>query len=525
MQISLKKSTEPLNQTAAILLAAAVVELFPDVQLVNGQGGEDRFYFDFVFPFEFQENFLPLIEERMRFIIREKRNLKALEMVPSNAAALMRHQRQEIAAENLSRIDRALVSMCRIGEFTIYSALPFQDNFNSFFFKILEGFQLDLPGRPRIRIVGSASMEKERLKVISKKTSHSSICNLNLAKEMALLEPLDENGTWLWRPRGMVLCTQLIDWWREEHLKQNFSLVATPTSLLENGELSLREVHREYFLRNAEPKVAEVNWISSLEPNDPGLGLFCTPTFFADRAHLFCTEEKLLQECISSLHFILKIPKILGFEFEIVLSISSIGAQKTRSKEISLFQRALEKANIDYTVEREPQMGMLTSICVRLSDSLGRKWTGPFLGIPEERMPAGKGYLLTRSAFGSMERMTALLLEKTGGWLPLWLAPEQVRVLVVNHTANGYANEVLQALRDRGIRVRIEDSEEKLKTQLYRAILEKVPYVILLGEREKKAGSLTVRNNAKTEEQSFTLEEFCGRLKVEIGSGNSELTN
>ena len=526
MKISSENPLASLNQTASVLLAAAVCDLFPGVLLVRGQGGETCFYYDFIFPFEFQENFTSLIEERMRLIIREKRTLSSMEMMPSNAASLMQHRGQGIVAERLDSLQSALAQMCKMGEFVDFCPFPFQKDLHIPFLKIFEAFPLGIARKKIIRIVGAAAMEKDLLKSLAKKTSHSSLSHLNLAREMGLLEPMAEEGLWFWRPRGEVLREQLLAWWRQEHKKQNFSLISSPTPWIgEGGEESVRKSHREYFLKCASPKVAEATWLLSAEEKDPTLGLFSTAAYFADRAHLFCSEEKVLQECISSLHFILKIPKILGFEFQIVLSVSSLGAQKARSRGMSLFQQALEKVGIDYTIEKDYRVGTLASIDVRFADSLGRRWTGPFLSVPEAEMPMGKGCMLIRSTFGSLERLTALLLEKTGGWLPLWLAPEQVRVLVANSNVEAYANEVLEALRTQGVRATLESSEEKLKTQLYRAILEKIPYVILLGERETKTRSLTVRSNGETEEQSFTLEEFCKRLKAEMGSGHSEFTN
>lgn len=341
-----------------------------------------------------------------------------------------------------------------------------------------------------------------------------------------MFSSLEEQGLWLWQPKGGIVRDLLINWWRQEHLKQNFSLVSSPAPFLEEGrEEGLRQSHKEYFSQCGLSKIAEVNWIAGTEGNDPTLGLFSTSAFYSDRAHLFCPEEKLLQECISSLHFILKIPKILGFEFEIVLSVSSLGAQKARSKGMQILQQALEQVGIPYTLEKNYRVGILASIELRFADSLGGRWTGPFVSIPETPVLVGKGCMLVRSAFGSLERLLALLIEKRGGWLPLWLAPEQVRILALNSKADRYADEVFKALKTQGIRAAVESGENKIKTQLYTTILEKVPYVVLLGEREVKANSLTVRNNAENEEQSSTLEEFCVRLKDEIGSGNSELTN
>ncbi len=509
-----------LNQTAAVVLATAVCDLFPDVQIVGGQGGDQYFYYDLVFPFEFQKDFLPLIEERMRLIVREKRTVRSLEMMPSNAATMMQHRGQNILAERLSEIDRALVSMCQIGEFIAFCPYTIQEALSIPFLKICEGYLLPIAGQKIMRIVGSAALDKETLKAVVKQPLPA--CHLSLSREMGMFEPMEE--FWLWRPKGEFIRQQLIDWWRQEYRRQNFSLISSPASLL-GGEEAVTRSHREYFLRSGESKIAEVTWLESGDRSDPTLGLFSTGTYFADRSHLFCTEEKLLEECISSLRFIFKIPKILGFEFEIVLAVSNAGTHKMRSKGLSLFQQVLEQEGLDYTVEKTERAGLLASLELRMADALGRRWTGPFLRIPETGIATGKGCMLIRSAFGSFETVVALLLEKRGGWLPLWLAPEQVRILIVSSPAKAYADEVLQTLKTQGLRMTVEGGEDKLKTQVYKAIQEKVPCVVLLGEREVRAKTLTVRWNGEIEEQNLTLNEFCMRLKAEMGSGHSELTN
>jgi threonyl-tRNA synthetase len=524
LQMTLENSEFSLNQTASLLLAAAVCDLFPHVLMVQGQGGKNYFHYDFVFPFEFQEHFLALIEERMRLLIREKRPVGTMEMMPTNAASLMEHQGQSLIAERLHQLDRTLIQMGKVGDFVTVSEAPILEDLNLPFFKILEGFSLPIAGKKIIRIVGIASHDKQTLKTLVKQPARSEMSHLSLVKQMRLLEPLEE-GMWLWLPRGEKVRELLIQWWRQEHLKQNFSLVSSPASMIgERGEQDLRKIHKDYFLLSGEPNIAEMAWLPSSEESDPAQGLFTPAVSYADRCHLFCSEEKLLQECISSLQFILKIPKILDFEFEIILSVSNVGTKQASLKKAQMFQQALEKLGVAYTVKKDYRVGILASVDVCLTDSLGRTWVGPFLSLPEATMP-GTGNVLIRSAFGSLERLMALLLENKGGKLPLWLAPEQVRILIVNHKADQYTKEVLQTLKTQGIRVTVEGSEKPLKTRLYRAILEKVPYVVLLGEREEQAKTLTVRFNADTEEQNLTLEEFWMRLKVEIGSVNSELTN
>ncbi len=525
MNISSSHSLTFLNQTAAVLLASAVTELFPGTLIISGQGTQQRFFYDFLFPFEFTPEFLILIEERMRLIVREKREARLLEMMPANAASMMRHRGQILAADVLDGIDRALVEMCQIGEFVAYSPFPFVEDLSAFYFKILESYPLGIPGRKTLRIVGVAADEKEILKKALKQAPASERSHLTLVRDKEMFEPLDD-GLWLWRSQGIALRRRLMKIWEEEHARENFNVVSSPAAFLGSGGVeSITEAHKEYFFHSGVQKIAEVALVSSPHNSDPALGLLAPKAYFADRSHVFCPDDKLLEECISSLHFICKIPKILGFEFEIVLSILGEGTQKTKSRGASLFREALEKAGIAYTVEKNFRSGTVASIDVRIADALGRGWTGPYLRIPVAPMPVGKGSMLIRSAFGSLERIAALLLEQTGGFLPLRLAPEQVRILVATGRSLTYAKQVRQGLLAQGIRATLENSGEMLKTRVYKSMMEKVPYVVLLGEREEKGKTLTVRAHNENKEQTLSLDEFCMRLKSEMRSYTSELTN
>ncbi len=526
MEISIHYPLKPLNQTAAALMAAAVIELFPGALIVDGQGTPDRFFYDFVFPFEFQSDFLTMIEERMRLMIREKREVRHLEMMPANAASMMMHRGQTLAAQLLEDINRAVVDICQIGDLALYSREPHLTQLQIPFFKLLEGYSLDLSGQKITRIVGAATLEKHVLKEIAKQPKPSSRSHLKQISESCLLMPLSEAGVWMWCPRGEALRQGMIAFWREEHLKENFSFVSSPVSLIEGGhEENLTEAHKECFFWQVTPRLAEISLVSSSEIPSLALGLLSSKAYFADRAHLFCPDEKLLEECISSLRFILKIPKIFQFEYEIVLCVSRLGTQKARAKAVALLRQALESLDISYSVEKEDRIGVLASIEIHIPDALGRRWTGPSLSVPEAAMPLGKGSMLIRSTFSSLERMLALLLEQKEGWLPLWLVPEQVRILVATSKTDSYARQVCKVLRSEGIRVTVESGKGPLKGRLYEAMTEKVPYVILLGEREEMAAVLTVRAYGESKEQTLSLDEFCMRLKSEMRSETSELTN
>ena len=210
---------------------------------------------------------------------------------------------------------------------------------------------------------------------------------------------------------------------------QGFQFVTTPSVLMgdkKGTEFALRDSHIEIFLKNEkDARLAELSYVLGSGDFDGKNGLLETKGWMTDRAHLFCSEEELLQQCISSLQFIIKIPKILGFKFQIVLYSSQGdsfgGAQKKNLKGVQLLENALKQAGLEYLIGTDPQLQRAAAIVVRLSDSLGRWWDGPFLRMDDVKA-LKEGYsLLERSSFGSIERFVALFLELKEGDLSSWI--------------------------------------------------------------------------------------------------------
>lgn len=536
MKTILNHSSLPFNQAAAVVLTAAVTELFPGALFLSGQGTDHYFFYDFVFPFEFQSELLTLIEERMRLILKEKRPIKVLEMMPLNAADLMRHQGQELAAELLSTVERATVLLCQIGDFAIHSPDFSPEELVIPFFKVFEAVISKVQGQSIVRIIGSASNDKTIVKNLFKKTPYSAKAHAVLADQGALLAPIQETASWVWRPRGEIVRRALIQWWMEAIEKQNISFVSMPTSGgTEEGERALIQAHLDYFIRFQEPRVAQMVFLSG-DASQRKEGFFSPEVCCSDRTYLFCSDQHFLEECISSLHFILQIPKLLGFEFELVLSVSLEAPKSLRSQSVSLWEKVFEREGLEWSIEKVIGTPFVSCVEVRIADALGRKWTGPFIGIPIEPMPVGKGKMLVRSSLGSFERILALLLENTAGWLPTRLAPEQVRLIVLTPSAKEYADLVCKRLQELGVRVGFDKNrEDRLKLQLSSAFLDKVPYVVLLGEKEVAGQTVTLHNwtlngvvSETGREQSLSLDAFCVKLNSDLfnmRSRNSELTH
>ncbi|MBS0620150.1 MAG: hypothetical protein JSS61_01655 [Verrucomicrobia bacterium] len=382
----MQKTLIPLRQTAAEVLAAAVSQVFPAAQLVRGEGTVSYFFYDFRFPFVFQKEMLTLLEERMRIFLKEKPEIRVMEMVPANAAALLMHRGRPEIAKGVREISRASVQICQIGDFVDYCPYPFETNWSSPCFKLLEGYPL---GGGVTRIVGAIAEDKQELKEISRRSAFQENTWQTLAIKRGLFREVE--GTWVWEGKGEALREKLIQRWRREHLKQGFVLVAAPDfSLLKGGE-----------------RLAQIGWVPLEEGGREGI--LAPDVATLDRAQIHPSEGNLLQECISSLQFIVKMPKILDFEFEIVLSIS-----RRKGSGVNVLKEALERAGLVYKTEREVQEDVEAMVSVRIADSLGRKWAGPYLSLLEG------GKTLIRSMYGPLERWVALLLERTGGQDAVW---------------------------------------------------------------------------------------------------------
>ncbi len=414
-----------LRQTAAELLASAAVDLFPGVLLSFGAGTDNLFFYDFVFPFAFKQDMLPLLEERMRLVVKQRPLIKQLDMMPGNAASLMRHHKQYIITDALKKTRLGTVQMIQIGEFTDWCESSFSQEWNfAAQFKLFQFYSIEREEGLVTRVIGTLFLEKDALKAIIKNAPEFKDCgHLALNQKLHLWVPIAGGSLWSWAPMGQAVLERLLKWWRKELKSQDFQFVTTPSVLMgDKGgtDLALRDAHTEIFLKTARAsRLAEVSYVLGSGDCDAKNGLLETKGWVTDRAHFFCPEEELLQHCISSLQFIIKIPKILGFKFQIVLYSSQGGSfggtQKKNLKGVQLLEQALQQDGLDYLIGINPQLQRAAAIVVRLSDSLGRWWDGPFLRIDDSKK-LKEGYsLLERSSFGSIERFIALFLELKGG--------------------------------------------------------------------------------------------------------------
>ncbi|HEV3269553.1 MAG TPA: hypothetical protein VGZ69_02765 [Candidatus Rhabdochlamydia sp.] len=417
-----KNNTIVENQINSLVLAAAVVELFPKALLVEGQGTEACFFYDIVFPFDFEPHLLGVIEDRMRMIHKESRVLRSLEMTPSNAALWMEHQKQYLIAKKLKKTLCSLVTMGQIGEFATWVPhLSLHTDRVSFTAKLKESFTVcsSIPGL--IRIVGIANSSCKQKRLFWQEHNH-----LQLVCDMQLFMPLANQRGWVWLPKAESIKEFLINYWKKESFKENIAFITSPYSPVTVNSPILA-YHKQVFQNSQKKmnKLAELTWIINPDPSDMHQGLFQPFCYLADFTCLFCSKENLLKECISSLQFILKIPKILGFEFEIVLRSAHGEIRKKNDLRLSIMQMALKELQLDYRIEKKGHSDFIERVEIHIADSLKRWWSGPFLSILKSDQEA----ILLRSMFGNLERMMGLLVEQTGSKLPFWLTNENIRII------------------------------------------------------------------------------------------------
>lgn len=466
-----------MRSSAATLMAAAVHELFPNVLLVEGRGLAMGFYYDFSFPFAFQKEFIPLIEERMKKLLKERAALKHFEMVPSNADAFLKHRGQSVRAEIAGSQRSSIVQMVQWGEFADYweHEHPFDwDQIGAF--KITEASEK----QDVVRIVGTAFEDKESLKsFLKKKVNIGPLDFLQLAKELNLFTPTEEEYVWLWHPKGEILRRCLVNFWESENSKQNFQFVSTPVS----GDMT--ENHLLIYKATGSMRLAE-----------------CGQSF--DRAHILCSEEQLLEESISSLQFLDKILKILRFEYQLVLCAHGSGYNRTRTawkESVSVLKKALSRCGLEYLEDQCTNAGEGPIVEARIQDAFGKECSGPYLKLDciHANEFGLKAPVIVRSIFNSLERTVALLLEKTEGTLPFWLAPEQVRIFALGGQAEKSVAELCKALETLGVRVKKNCRIEALSQRMHEALKERIPYTVIIGERELASGTVTVRDLSKEE--------------------------
>jgi len=433
----LLNTSSHIRKVASLLLAASVKKTFPETCLVGGGVTPLGFYYDFAFPFVFHESFLILIEEAIAGLIKSSSNIKQMEMVPFSASQMLVFHKESFRAEDAALSNSSLIFVFQIDQFVDWM----EDGLEGFSTRDAGAVKLKSfekigmrDGRDIVRIWGAACADRQSLKKFLKEEGRLvSRLHPQIGTQLDLFSALTVNeGLWVWHPRGEALWNDLSRFLRQRLIEEKFSFIKMPSPVslsLSNGEEfhSFRE--RELAGRasliagSSFSKMSEEVYFYDSRLQDFSCGLLKTRESAFDIQYIFCSASQLLDESISSLLFIIKILKILSFEFKLVLSVRKVKPSALTKGE-KICAEALRKAaySVMNGVFEETTHAEFkgAKIDFKITDALGREWSTAFLQsffIEEKSTQATLGF----SSLGSRERMIALMLEKHEGLPSLFI--------------------------------------------------------------------------------------------------------
>ncbi|MBK9775337.1 MAG: threonine--tRNA ligase [bacterium] len=546
-----KGGVETLRHSTAHLLAWAVQDLFPGVKFAFGPDIENGFYYDFDRDEAFSEEDLARIEERMRELAAGKVAIERAEVSADEARALFSDQPYKL--EQIAELGEKQLSIYRMGGFTDLCEGPHvPDTTELKAFKLLNVAGAYWRGdskRPMLqRIYGTSFFKKkeldEHLVMLeeAKKRDHR-----KLGRELDLFGIMEEAGPGLsfWFPRGDLLREQIIDYWKAVHRRRGYQTVTTPhisqAGLWEtSGHMQFYKENMYVFeqddrpyvvkpmncpghilmykrktrgYRNLPVRLAELGTVYRAELKGALHGLMRVRGFTQDDGHIFCTPEQLESEVSDCLDLVKEILGTFGFDdFKVELSVRDplnkdkyAGTDEEWDAAERSLVNALEKHGLAYTREEGEAVFYGPKIDVKLIDAIGRRWQASTIqfdfNLPRRfdvRYTDHDGqeqyvYMVHRAIMGSLERFIGILTEHFAGDFPVWLAPEQARVLSVSRDQHAYAEEVANALREKGLRVDSDVREEKIGFKIREAEVMRVPWMLIVGGREAETGQVSVR--------------------------------
>jgi threonyl-tRNA synthetase len=565
-----KEGLEILRHSAAHVMASAVQKVFADAPLGFGPAIENGFYYDFDLP-DLSEDDLERITEAMKTIIEEDLPFEREELPKDEAIRLLKEMGQEYKVEFLEDLPEETVSLYRHDDFVDLCRgphLPSTGRIRAFkLLNVAGAYWRGLETNPMLkRIYGTAFLsEKELRRYIRAREEAQKRDHRKLGRELDLFSFHREGpGFAFWHPKGLTILDQIIQYWREEHRNDGYVELNTP--LILNEELWHRSGHWDnykdnmYFTRiegemyavkpmncpghllvyKARPhsyrefplKYAEMGLVHRHEKSGVLHGLFRVRRFTQDDAHIFCTPEQVEEEIIGVIKLLSKIYGTLGFEdYEVELSTKPhkyIGSDEIWDRSTRALENALRELAVDYAVNPGEGAFYGPKIDFHITDCMQRRWQCGTVQLDfsmPERFdleyigPDGQKHtpvMIHRAILGSLERFFGILVEHYGGAFPTWLAPVQVRILPITDAHIDYARKVATRLREAGVRVECDERNEKTGYKVRQAALEKIPYMLIVGNREVESDAVSVRERKKGDLGSSPLEAFTQKILEEI---------
>jgi len=557
--------------TSSHIMAQAIKRLYKDVKLTIGPAIDNGFYYDFDVDEPFTVEDFSKIEEEMNKIIKEDLKLERFVLPREEAIKFMEEKGEPYKVELIKDLpEDAVISFYRQGEFTDLCAgphLPSTGMVKSIKLLSVAGayWRGDEHNKMLQRIYGISfpkkSMLDEYLNMLeeAKKRDHR-----KLGKELDLFSIHNEGpGFPFFHPKGMVIRNILEDFWRKEHAKRGYLEIKTPIIL--NEELWHRSGHWDHYKENMyftkidgedyaiKPmncpgallvynstmhsyrdlplRLCELGLVHRHELSGALHGLMRVRSFTQDDAHLFMTPDQVESEILGVIKLIDYFYKIFGFDYFVELSTrpeNSIGSDEDWELATNALIKAMEHIGLDYKINEGDGAFYGPKIDFHLKDSIGRTWQCGTIQL-DFQMPERfnceyvgqdgekhRPVMLHRVVFGSIERFIAILTENFAGAFPTWLAPVQVKILPISDKHLAYAQNIQQRLLENDIRVELDDRNEKIGYKIREAQMQKIPYMLILGDKEVESGNVSVRSRKDGDIGSKSMQEFLSSILEEI---------
>ncbi|MSR90986.1 threonine--tRNA ligase [Inconstantimicrobium porci] len=565
-----EKSLEVIRHSTAHIMAQAIKRLFKDAKCAIGPTIENGFYYDFDLEHPFVAEDLLKIEKEMNKIIKENIKIERLDVTREEALKLMNERNESYKIELIKDLPEGEnISLYRQGEYVDLCRGPHIPST-----KFVKAFKLmsvagaywrgNEKNKMLQRIYGTAFKDKESLDHYiftieeAKKRDHR-----KLGKELKLFTLMDEGpGFPFFLPKGVTLKNTLIDYWRKLHNEAGYVEVETPimlnkklwetsghwyhykenmyTSVIDGEEFALKPMNcpggmlvyknELHSYRDLPLRVGELGRVHRHELSGALHGLMRVRAFTQDDAHIFMLPEQIESEIIGVVKLIDKVYSTLGFKYTVELSTrpeDSMGTDEEWNMAEGALKRALENIKLPYVINEGDGAFYGPKIDFHIQDSLGRDWQCGTIQL-DFQLPQRfeleytgqdgekhRPIVIHRVIFGSIERFIGILIENFAGKFPTWLAPVQVKVLSVSSKFNDYAEKVVEELKKNDVKVEFDNRDEKLGYKIREAKNERVPYIIVVGEKEVNGNTVSVRNR-KDEEKEYALKDFIYHVKDEI---------
>ena len=566
-----------LRHSTAHVMAAAVCRLFEDVKLDIGPATDDGYYYDFDLSRRLSPDDFPAIEAEMSRIIAEDLPFERSEVSRENAVSMLTERGQTYKLDRLADIpDSEAISFYRCGDFVDLCRGPHLESTGQIkafkltsvagsYFRGIETNQM------LQRVYGIAAISPKQLNVQlkqieeAKKRDHRRI-----GRDLDLFSLQEDVGPGLvhWHPKGARMRCIIEDFWRTRHFRGGYELLYSPH--IGRAQLWETSGHLEFYKENMYSPMdidgsdfyvkpmncpfhiqvykaqmrsyrdlplrwAELGTVYRYEKSGVLHGLLRVRGFTQDDAHIFCTPDEIEAEVARTLRFALEMLRAFGFE-EISAYLATkpqkaVGEEARWEQATASLENALKKEDVAYDVDTGGGAFYGPKIDLKIKDAIGRQWqlgTIQFdFNLPErfdltyigEDGAHHRPYMVHRALLGSIERFFGILIEHYAGAFPLWLAPEQLRILPLTENQLEYAEEICSSLQACDFRVGIDRKSEKIGAKIRRGQLEKIPYMLIVGPKEAEEKTVSVRSRSEGDQGSATVEELVERLGSEKTPG------